>query len=864
MRAGSIAIFFVLSGALCAQTATSSATGPFLPGMDQVDATVEGLMTKYSCPGAQLAITYKGRLVLARGYGMADVASGTLVQPDSLMRVASVSKFVTAIAVMTLVQQNQLNLDAPAFALIPQLTPLPGATVDPRLKNITVRELLHHTGGWNRAISGDPMFNSTAISAAAGTPPPASVDSIIRYMLGQPLDFDPGTQVAYSNFGYCVLGKIIETVTGRVYGDYVQSAVLAPASITRAVLGKTFTADRAPGEVTYYDYPGAPLAYSVYPPTTALVPWPYGGFDMDERSASGGWVFNTIDYVRLWAAIDGTKPPGPLSSSSVATLIARPTQPASANLTDYYAMGLEAAPVHDDTLTGATFWHDGDLPGTNTYEFHLFTGWTFALFFNTEPLAVSRLVTDIENGLENEIAGLTPPATGDLFLTATPEIITAPLSQNVDPGAMATFAAAISSVTAPTFQWFKDEVAIPGATGATLNINAVTAADLGSYYVIVTNAAGATESVAATLAFSGPPSITAQPATQTIASGSTVVFSIMAGSASAPTYQWFLNNSAIAGATSSILVVPNAAAANAGTYTCTIANSQGSVTSLPAMLNVTTTSDPGRLVNLSCRAQVGAGGNILIAGFAVGGLGTSGSEALLVRGSGPALTAFGVSGTLPDPQLQLFSGGKVLGTNNGWDGNPAVASAATSVGAFAWSNLTSHDSALLENLPTGPYTAQIAGQSGDSGVALVEVYDATPPGAYTPTSPRLVNISTRVQVGSGGGSLIAGFVIGGSTSRTVLVRASGPALASFGVPDVLPDPKLGLYSGSTELAVNSGWGGNTAIASTFAAVGAFAWNSPSSLDSAILVTLPPGPYTAQVSGASGDVGVALVEVYEVP
>ena len=358
--------------------------------------------------------------------------------------------------------------------------------------------------------------------------------------------------------------------------------------------------------------------------------------------------------------------------------------------------------------------------------------------------------------------------------------------------------------------------------------------------------------------------ITAQPATQTIASGSTVVFSIMAGSASAPTYQWFLNNSAIAGATSSILVVPNAAAANAGTYTCTIANSQGSVTSLPAMLNVTTTSDPGRLVNLSCRAQVGAGGNILIAGFAVGGLGTSGSEALLVRGSGPALTAFGVSGTLPDPQLQLFSGGKVLGTNNGWDGNPAVASAATSVGAFAWSNLTSHDSALLENLPTGPYTAQIAGQSGDSGVALVEVYDATPPGAYTPTSPRLVNISTRVQVGSGGGSLIAGFVIGGSTSRTVLVRASGPALASFGVPDVLPDPKLGLYSGSTELAVNSGWGGNTAIASTFAAVGAFAWNSPSSLDSAILVTLPPGPYTAQVSGASGDVGVALVEVYEVP
>jgi hypothetical protein len=206
----------------------------------------------------------------------------------------------------------------------------------------------------------------------------------------------------------------------------------------------------------------------------------------------------------------------------------------------------------------------------------------------------------------------------------------------------------------------------------------------------------------------------------------------------------------------------------------------------------------------------------------------------------------------------------VLGTNNGWGGNPAVASAAASVGAFSWNNATSHDSALIENLPNGPYTTQIAGQSGDTGAALVEVYDETPSGTYTPTSPRLVNILTRVKVGSGGGTLIAGFVIGGSTARTVLIRASGPALASFGVSGALPDPQLVLYSGSTELASNSGWGGEMEIASTAAAVSAFAWNDPASHDSAILVTLPPSPYTAQASGANGDIGVALVEVYEVP
>jgi hypothetical protein len=121
-----------------------------------------------------------------------------------------------------------------------------------------------------------------------------------------------------------------------------------------------------------------------------------------------------------------------------------------------------------------------------------------------------------------------------------------------------------------------------------------------------------------------------------------------------------------------------------------------------------------------------------------------------------------------------------------------------------------------------------------------------------------------VQVGTGGTVLIAGFVVGGATSRTVLIRASGPALVPFGVAGTLPDPELQLYSGSTLLGTNTAWGGNTEIANAAASVGAFAWGSSTSSDSAILATLPPGAYTAQVSGASGDTGVALIEVYEVP
>jgi hypothetical protein len=357
------------------------------------------------------------------------------------------------------------------------------------------------------------------------------------------------------------------------------------------------------------------------------------------------------------------------------------------------------------------------------------------------------------------------------------------------------------------------------------------------------------------------PVFTAQPISVTV-TGGTVSLSALASNS--PTYQWILNGTTpVPGATGPILEFANATSA-VGIYTCVATNSAGSATSSPATISLSSTTDIGRLVNISCRAQVGTGSGILIAGFVVGGQGTAGSEPLLVRGSGPALATFGVAGTLPDPELQVYSGSTLIGMNDAWGGSSAIAAAAAAVGAFPWTVTSSNDSALLENLQGGPYTAQVSGQSNDSGVALAEVYDETPAADYTPSSPRLVNISARVMVGTGGNILIAGFAIGGSTSRTVLIRASGPALVPFGVPGTLPDPQLGLYSGSTLLGGNRGWGGNADITNAAAAVGAFAWSNPSSNDSAILVTLPPGAYTAQVSGASGDTGVALVEVYEVP
>jgi len=371
-------------------------------------------------------------------------------------------------------------------------------------------------------------------------------------------------------------------------------------------------------------------------------------------------------------------------------------------------------------------------------------------------------------------------------------------------------------------------------------------------------------------AYNTAPSVRTEPSAssaivyQTISNGSTIVFSAPTNGNPSPTYQWYFGGKPVKGATLPSLVVNGATESNAGYYDCVATNPLG-VSTTSATLFVASSTDPGRLINLSCRSQVGTGANVLTAGFVVGGIGTLGAETLLIRASGPALIPLDVTGVLPDPELRLinFNSNSILATNIGWAGNALVSDTATAVGAFAWTNPSSPDSALVETLTAGPYLAQVTGASGDSGIALAEVYDATPEGTYSSTTPRLINISARTQVGQGDNILIAGFVIGGSTSKTVLIRASGPALTPFGVTNVLPDPQLQLYESTNLIAKNTGWGGDTQIAAAAASSGAFSWGTSATPDSAILITLAPGAYTALVSGASGDAGDALIEVYEV-
>ena len=268
-----------------------------------------------------------------------------------------------------------------------------------------------------------------------------------------------------------------------------------------------------------------------------------------------------------------------------------------------------------------------------------------------------------------------------------------------------------------------------------------------------------------------------------------------------------------------------------------------------------------RLTNLSSRVRTANAPDVAIAGFTIAG---TASKLVLIRAAGPTLGLFGVTGSLSAPKLELFRGSSVIETNTGWTtaaNSAAIAAAASSSGAFAFA-AGSADSAILTTLAPGGYTAQISSGSGSAGVGLIEVYDLS----TATVGQNLVNLSTRALAGTGNEMLISGLIIGGTLPKRVLIRAAGPALAAFNLTGVLARPQLTLFSGNTPVFVNSGWSTSTdaaAITTASAQAGAFAFASGSA-DAAMIVTLAPGAYTAQVTGVGGTTGLALVEIYELP
>lgn len=361
-----------------------------------------------------------------------------------------------------------------------------------------------------------------------------------------------------------------------------------------------------------------------------------------------------------------------------------------------------------------------------------------------------------------------------------------------------------------------------------------------------------------------PPIITTDPVSQTVAPGANVRFSVAASSSNL-TYAWQKNGVTIAGATTSTLSLSNVQAGDNGSYTAVVSNSSGQSTSLPAVLLVDTPRQ-GRIINLSVRSQAGTGSQTLIAGFIISG---SGAKPVLVRGTGPTLTHFGLSGVLADPVLDLFSGGTLIAENDSWQAAPNLAAIQAVNGHFLGSYiLDPKDTAMLTPLVANSsgYTAQVKGANGETGVALVEVFDTDTADPGTPefaAQPRLTNISARTQVGTGAGVLIAGFIINGNVPKRVLIRGTGPTLANFGVSGCLPDPLLELHDSTHTLVQNDSWSSSPHVAEIIAAQGdKLGMFSLDTKDAVLIVTLPPGNYTAIVRGVNDVTGVALIEVFD--
>lgn len=392
--------------------ATIPISGPASPGMESYDTIIPALMQQWSIPGGAVAVVKDGRLVLGKGYGWADQQGAVPAQPDSLFRIASLTKSITSAAIFKLVEQGKLNLNAPALAMLPELHAPPGATVDPRLQNITILNLLQHSGGWDRYATFDPMFDSTQIAQSLGVAAPASPDDVIRYMLGQPLQFDPGTQYSYSNFGYCILGRIIEKVTGQSYSDFVQSQILGPSGTSCLKLAKSRLQDRLQGEVLYYDFPGAGLATSVFPGVTQPVPWPYGGFYIEAMDSHGGWLASAVDLLRFVNAIEGRGGmPNLLKPATVQQMLSRPNIPVWNGSAYWYAAGWLVRPSGGD----ANWWHDGSLPGTTSWMVRAYNGLTWVAIFNSRPSDFNTFEADLDNALWQAVGGVTSFPTGDLF-----------------------------------------------------------------------------------------------------------------------------------------------------------------------------------------------------------------------------------------------------------------------------------------------------------------------------------------------------------------------------------------------------------------------------------------------------------------
>ena len=376
-------------------------TGLYFSQTYKADTLIAAFMKKWNIDGGAVAIARKGRVIYNRGFGYADQDSGEVAHPYHLYRIASVSKPITSIGVMKLIENNKLSLTDTVFGagrIIDDNYYL-GVITDSRIYDITVQQLLEHTAGWDRSVSCDgfsgcdPIGFPLHVTSTLGEGNPVTDSALIKFLLKKGLNDAPGTHYAYSNIGYLILAKVIERKTGKSYEEYMRTEIFEPLGLCDIKLAKNFVTGKHEREG---EYNADGTTYSCY--DSSQVPWQYGGLNVEAMHAHGGWTATAIDLVRLFLAVDSFNTvPDILQPSSIITM----TTPSTVKST--YAKGWSVNVY-------SNWWHTGSLPGTATFIARSRTGYVWAFLFNNRSSSSGAFWSEFDDLPWDCISGLSAPS----------------------------------------------------------------------------------------------------------------------------------------------------------------------------------------------------------------------------------------------------------------------------------------------------------------------------------------------------------------------------------------------------------------------------------------------------------------------
>ena len=274
-----------------------------IPEVRRMDEAVDSFMRVWDIRGASLAITRNDSLLYAKGYGWAEKERGRPMTPGTTLRLASVSKLITAIGIMVLQERGALNIQSPVFGPFGILNEFDDAITDDDYYLITVEHLLRHQGGFTRRY-GDPMFSTLQVMRQFRLSTPPDAKTLTRKLVSLPLDFEPGTSQNYSNFGYLLLSMIIEKVSGMSYEAFIQENVLRKAGCFDFHIAGNYYRDRWEGETRYYPHKDC-TPVPEFTGSGQEVNLCYGGNNITGTLGAGAWVGSSAELARLVASIDG-------------------------------------------------------------------------------------------------------------------------------------------------------------------------------------------------------------------------------------------------------------------------------------------------------------------------------------------------------------------------------------------------------------------------------------------------------------------------------------------------------------------------------------------------------------------------------